>query len=121
MYDETYQMSFKELHQEIKEIFIKIKGAELRHFNPIIPNTNILFNDNFETYYQNENDDKQKTMFCVRQALFSLEEEERKLIINEFYNSTPSWWMYYYSRSTYYRKQKKAMQLFLYFYRCTAC
>lgn len=121
MYDETYKMSFKELHFEIKEIFIRIKGTELRQSH-LIPPTTILFNDNFETNYcANENNDNTKNIFCVRQALFSLEEEERKLIINEFYNSSPSWWMFYYSRSTYYRKQKKAMQLFLYFYRCSLC
>lgn len=110
---------FNELYREVKEIFVQVKGLKIKHYqNP--EEVNIVFKEGNESYnYLKEHSTEQnKILFNVHQALFSLEEEERKLIIGEFYNTRPLWWMEYYSRSTYYRKQKKAMKLFLYFYRC---
>lgn len=112
-------ISFSEMHHQIKDIFVQIKGMKIKHYlNP--DEVNCVFKEGEENYnYLKEHKTEQnKILFNVHQALFSLDEEERQLIIGEFYDSRPMWWMEYYSRSTYYRKQRKAMKLFLYFYRC---
>lgn len=113
-------ISYNELHRQIKEIFVQLKGMKLKNYqNPYV--VNIVFKEGEESYnYLKEHStDQNKLLFNIHRALFSLDDEERKLIIGEFYDSRPLWWIEYYSRSTYYRKQKKAMKAFLYFYRCT--
>lgn len=113
---------FNELYRQIKEIFVQLKGIKIRNYqNP--EEINIVFKEGEESYsyLKNHRTEQNKILLSIHQALFSLDEEDRKLIVNEFYESRPLWWMDYYSRSTYYRKQRKAMSLFLYFYRYTLC